>query len=63
MFTTLASQVAPEKSSMLKKALQVATQRPWGYMVLDFDNAQEDALRFRTNLYPEEWPLVVFTGI
>ena len=60
VFTTLASQVAPSKSALLKKALQLATQRPWGYCVLDFGVSSNDMLRFRTNIFKHEYPSIAY---
>ena len=61
VYTTLGSQVAPGKASLLKRAIEMATERPYGYIVLDFHNSQHDFLRFRSNVLVHELPMVIYT--
>jgi len=61
-FTHLARQVLPEDSQGLFEAYLKATQRPHGYLVLYL--AQDtDRVRFRTNIFPCEYPPIVYAKI
>jgi hypothetical protein len=62
-FAFLARQVLPEASVSLCDAYREATQNPHGYMILDFDQDTDDLLRFRTNVFPDEFPPVVYAGV
>jgi len=53
----LANQVYPEDCSVLYNAYLDATHRPHGYLILDLTQDTGDGLRFRTNIFPEEYPL------
>jgi hypothetical protein len=59
----LANQVYPEDSLGLHNAYLDATQRPHGYLILDQTQDTNDGLRFRTNLFPEVYPSVVYSDI
>jgi hypothetical protein len=62
-FTYLARQVFPEDSDGLYKAYQDATQRPHGYLVLDLSQDKEDRLRFRTIIFPSEYPPLIYAAV
>jgi len=55
-FLYLARQVHPEDSNSLYKSYLDATERPHGYLILDFAQDTEDRLRYRTNVFPDEYP-------
>jgi len=59
----LANQVYPEDSLGLYNAYLDATQRPHGNPIIDFTQDTDDGLRFRTNIFPEEYPPVVHSDI
>ena len=59
-FMYLANQVYPEDSLGLYNAYLDATTRPHGYLILDLTQDTVDGLRFRTNIFPEEYPPVVY---
>jgi hypothetical protein len=40
-----------------------ATQNPHGYMILDFAQDTDDRLRFRTNIFPVEYPPVIYARV
>ena len=50
----LARQAFLGKSAFLMEAYKDATFRPYGYLVLDFSPAAEEAYRLRTNVFPGE---------
>ena len=52
----LARQVHPEGPNQLYKAYLKATKRPHDYLVLDLAQDTDDRLRFRTHVFPEEYP-------
>ena len=62
-FAYLARQVFPEDSDSLYKAYLEATQRPHGYLILDFAQDTDDRLRFRTNVFPTEYPPVIYAPV
>jgi len=54
-FQHLARQVHPEHSDSLYKAYLDATERPHGYVILDFAQDTDDRLRYRTSFFPDEY--------
>jgi hypothetical protein len=62
-FTYLARQVYPENSPSLYKACLNATERPHGYLILDFGQNTNDLLRFRTNTFPHEYPPIIYAPV
>jgi hypothetical protein len=61
-FTHLARQVYPENSSSLYKAYLDATQRHHGYLLLDLSQDSDDRIRFRTNVFPSEYPPIIYAA-
>jgi hypothetical protein len=59
----LARQVLPEDSKGLYQAYLDATQRPHGYLVLDLAQDTDNRLRFRTNIFPLEYPPAVYAEV
>jgi len=59
----LANQVYPEECLGLYNAYLDATQRPHSYIILDLTQETDDGIGFRTNIYPEGYPLVVYCDI
>jgi hypothetical protein len=59
-FLYLARQVYPENSDSLYRAYIDATEKPHGYLILDFAQVTHDQLRYRTNVFPEEYPPVIY---
>jgi hypothetical protein len=53
----------PEASASLRDAYLEATLNPHGYMILDFDQDTDDLLRFRTNVFPDEYPPVIYARV
>lgn len=62
-FSFLARQVLPEDSASLCEAYRDATNKPHGYLILDFDQETNDLLRFRTNVFPHQYPPVIYALI
>ena len=55
-FQYLARQVHPEDSDSLYKSYLEATERPHGYLTLDSAQDTDDCFRYRTNVFPDEYP-------
>jgi hypothetical protein len=62
-FAYLARQVLPEDSASLCNAYPEATQNPHVYVILDFAQNSDDLLRFRPNVFPDEYPPVIYARI
>jgi len=56
----LARQVHPEDSNSLYNAYLDATERPHGYLILDFAQDTNDRLRYGTNFFPDEYPPIIY---
>lgn len=59
-FLYLARQVHPQDSEILYKCYLEATERPHGYLILDFAQDTDDRLRYRTNVFPDEYPPIIY---
>jgi len=62
-FTFLARQAYPEHSQSLYDSYRNATLRPHGFFILDFAQDTDDRLRFRTHVFPDEGPPIVYAPI
>jgi len=62
-FSYLARQVLPEASASLCKAYRKATQSRYGYLILDFARDTDDRLRYRTNVFPDEYPPISYDSV
>jgi hypothetical protein len=62
-FTHLARQVHPQDSAGLYKAYLDATEKLHGYLVLDFAQDTNNLLMYRTNIYPDEDPVVFYAPL
>jgi len=59
----LGNQVYPEDSLGLYNPYLHATQRPHDFLILDLTQDTDDGLRFRTNIFPTQYPPVVYSDI
>jgi hypothetical protein len=59
-FQYLARQVHPEDSDSLCKAYLDATEGPHGYLILDFAQDTDVLLRYRTNVFPDKYPPIIY---
>jgi len=59
----LANEVCPENSLVLYNVYLVATERNHGSLILDLTQDTDDGIRFRTNIFPEVYPPVVYSDI
>ena len=57
---TLSSQIAPYKNSYIVQSYQAATSQPYGYLLLDFEQGQSDAVRMRGSIFKHEKPMTVY---
>jgi len=55
--------VLPKASASLCEAYREATQSPHGYMILDFARDTDDRLRYRTNVFPSEYPPIIYVRV
>lgn len=60
-FSHLARQIYPENAPSLCSALADAWSRPWSYLLIDLDPRTEEGLRFRTNIFPQDECMIVYT--
>lgn len=59
----LSKQIFPGKSNMLNKAYQMATsEKPYGYLLLDFHQKQHDKIRLRSHIFPNEKPMRTYVS-
>jgi hypothetical protein len=58
----LARQISPSDPNHLVEAYRHATRRPRGYLYIDLRQNCADRLRYRTNLLPQEQPMLVYCG-
>ena len=52
----LGRQIFPSKSKQLVNIFKHATQKPFGYLVIDLHPRSNDKYRLRTRIFPEELP-------
>jgi hypothetical protein len=62
-FQYLARQVHPEDSDSLYESYLEATERAHGNLILDFAQDTDDLLRYRTNVFPDEYPPIIYMPI
>ena len=62
-FLYLARQAYPEDSQSFLEAYLDATDQPHSYFILDFAQDTKDKLRFRTNVFPDEYPPVIYAPV
>ena len=51
-------QIYGNKSGCFDRAYQLATARPWGYLLVDLNSTSEDKYRLRTKIFPNEDTIV-----
>lgn len=51
-------QIYGNKSNFFNTAYQLATSRPWGYLLVDLNSHSDDKYRLRTNIFPNEETVV-----
>ena len=56
-------QVVPDHYRSIVQAYYDATSRPYGYLLIDLTQQVSDDLRFRTNILPHEFPIVIYRPI
>ena len=52
--TTLGRQMYPGRSKFLLESFKDATDRPYGYLLIDLKGETEEKYRIRTNIFPNE---------
>jgi len=56
----LARQLYPGVHQFFLQAYRDATQEPFTYLVIDLHMLTQEKMRLRTNIFPQEWPIVVY---
>jgi len=56
----LAKQFKPDNVNFVVKSYKDATERQFGYILLDFGPTTLNKLRIRTNIFPQEAPMIVY---
>ena len=59
-FSTLARQMYPNNWKYAVEAYHDATERPYGYLVVDLKPQTNETLRLRTNIFPDDKGTVVY---
>ena len=62
-FSFLAREVYPENSDSLYRAYLDATSRPHVCLILDFSQDTDDRVMYRTNVFPDEIPPVIYAPV
>jgi hypothetical protein len=62
-FTYVARQVYAEHSGSLYSAYLGSSQKTHGYLILDFTQDTNDMLRFRTNIFLDEYPPIIYAPV
>jgi len=62
-FPYLARQAYPDDSHSLYESYLDAIRRPHGYLILDFAQDTDDKLRFRTNVFPDKYPPIIYAAV
>ena len=57
----LGKQLAPGNVKFFAEVFRHATRMAYGYLFMDFHQECPEALKFRTRIFPHEWPMVVYT--
>jgi hypothetical protein len=52
----LSRQVFPENTKFVQESYQDATSKPYGYLLMDLTQTQDDVYRFRTNIFSFDNP-------
>lgn len=56
----LAKQYSPNNSAYIVQAYMNATQKPYGYIILDFKSDTPSSIRVRSNIFPNQFPTCVY---
>jgi len=56
----LGKQVSPNNSAYITQSYQEATKLPYSYLMLDFCSDTEPILRVRSNIFPHQFPTVLY---
>ena len=57
----LAMQIRPDNPSYVLEAYNYALQNPYSYLLIDLHQQTDDSMRLKTDIFPHESPLIVFT--
>jgi hypothetical protein len=58
--TNLAKQIYPGTTFYFLESLRDATSNPFGYLVVDLTVSCPENVRLRTNIFPDEFPMIVY---
>jgi hypothetical protein len=57
---TLARQISPYNAGFITQAYTDATKSNFSYIILDFHPASEPLLRVRSNIFPHQFPAILY---
>ena len=57
----LANQINPNNTAYIYDSYEHALQKPYSYLLIDLDQNTNDYTRLRTNIFPDEHPIKVYT--
>ena len=56
----LASQIMPNNPAFISNVYKDSLKEPYSYLIIDLHQQTQDAIRYRTNIFPYEYPVVVY---
>lgn len=59
--STLARQMYPNNSKFMIESYRDAVKPNYHYLLIDLKPNTDDRIRLRTNIFPDEWPIVAYT--
>lgn len=59
----LANQLSPNNTKYVYEAYEHALKRPYSYLLIDLDQKTNDSTRLRSNIFPNEHPIIVYTPL
>ena len=59
----LAKQISPYNIHWVVQAFQDSTKKPYSYLFFSFKQACPEKLRLRTNIFPDEAPMKIYTNL
>jgi hypothetical protein len=56
----LGKQMFPGRAHVLTRIYEDATRKPFSYLLLDLRQQTPEMLRFRTNIFPPDQPMIAY---
>lgn len=61
IITNFAKQFHPGKSKVVRAIYERATKKEFGYLLCDFHQKTDPRHRLRTDIFPDQWPIKLFS--